>query len=278
MAKAKSKSAKSKSAKSKSAKSKSAKSKPTKSKSAKSQPLKQTATEVVKELKRHANPEKAAFFPRFFRTGPGEYGEGDQFIGVVVPDQRKIAKRFSLLPMSEIEKLLDSPLHECRLTGLFVLVGQFEKSKCEETKKAIYQFYISKTDRVNNWDLVDGSCHKIMGPYLKDRSRKKLFQFAKAKNDLWKNRIAIVTTYYFIRRGDLETTIELAEILLNHKHDLIHKAVGWMLRELGIQNEKMLMLFLEQHHAEMPRTMLRYAIEKFPAPKRKKILAGNYFS
>ncbi len=248
-----------------------------KSKSANSTATKQTAGEVVKELKKHANAEKAEFFPRFFRTGPGEYGEGDTFLGVIVPDQRKIAKRYQALPLQEIAKLLENRIHECRLTGVFILVGQFEKSKCEETRKAIYDFYISKTDRINNWDLVDSSCHKIMGPYLKDRSRKKLFQFAKAKNHLWKNRIAIVTTYYFIRRDDLETTIELAEILLPHPHDLIHKAVGWMLRELGKQNEPMLMLFLKQYSSEMPRTMLRYAIEKFPAAKRKKLLAGTYF-
>ena len=238
-------------------------------------PANPKAKDVVDALRKKANPEKAAFFPRFFRTGPGEYGEGDKFLGVVVPNQRAIAKQFKMLPLNEIEKLLNSPLHECRLTSLFILVGQFEKAKSDETRKLIYDFYISHTDRVNNWDLVDSSCHKIMGPYLMERSRKPLYNFAKSRC-LWKNRIAIVTTYYFIKRDDLETTIELAEILLTHKHDLIHKAVGWMLRELGKSNKQMLLLFLKQHHNQMARTMLRYSIEKFPKPERNKMLAGKF--
>lgn len=233
------------------------------------------ADHVEAELRTKANPEKAAFFPRFFRTGPGEYGEGDQFIGVVVPAQRKIARQFRELPIDEIKKLLESPFHECRLTGLLILVLQFEKSKSEATQKQIYDFYVANVDRVNNWDLVDSSCHKIMGPYLFQRSRKPLLRFAQAKS-LWKNRISIVTTYYFIRRDDLDSTLEIAELLLDHPHDLIHKAVGWMLRELGKQNESMLMGFLKLHHAEMPRTMLRYSIEKFPQPKRTRILKGKF--
>ena len=233
-----------------------------------------TSKNVEAELQKLANPEKAEFFPRFFRTGPGEYGEGDKFIGVVVPDQRRIAKKFKTLPLDQIQELLKSPLHECRLTALLILVDQFEKSKTKEAQKRIYDFYLANTDRVNNWDLVDSSCHKIMGPYLFERSRRPLFRFAAAKC-LWRNRISIVTTYYFIRRDDLETTIEISEVLLNHEHDLIHKAVGWMLRELGKQNEQMLMLFLKQHHEAMPRTMLRYAIEKFSKTKRNQILNGR---
>ncbi len=235
----------------------------------------QTARHVEKALRGKANPEKAEFFPRFFRTRPGDYGEGDQFIGVIVPDQRAISKKFAQLPSPEIEILLNSPFHECRLTGLFILVHQFQKAKTEAAQKAIYDFYIRLVDRVNNWDLVDGSCHKIMGPYLFERSRKPLIQFAKARH-LWKNRISIVTTYYFIRRDDLDTTIEIAEILLSHEHDLIHKAVGWMLRELGKQNPRMLLLFLSQHFSKMPRTMLRYAIEKFPKPQRDQMLNGQF--
>lgn len=229
---------------------------------------------VESELRGFANREKAEFFPRFFRTGPGEYGEGDQFIGVVVPDQRATAKKFANLPLSEIEGLLDSPFHECRLTGLLILVNQFEKSTSDNARKCIYDFYVAHTDRVNNWDLVDSSCHKIMGPYLYQRSRKPLIRFAKARC-LWKNRISIVTTYYFIRRDDLDTTIELAELLVDHEHDLIHKAVGWMLRELGKQNEPLLMAFLKKHNQNMSRTALRYAIEKFPKAKRKMILNGG---
>lgn len=235
---------------------------------------KRNSKQVEADLRKVANPEKAEFFPRFFRTDPGEYGEGDKFIGVVVPDQRVVAKRFQDLPLNEIENLLQSPLHECRLTALLILVNQFEKAKSEDTRKTIYEFYVAHTDRINNWDLVDCSCHKIMGPYLFERSKKPLFRFAKAKC-LWKNRISIVTTYYFIRRDGLETTIELAESLLNHKHDLIHKAVGWMLRELGKQNEQMLIVFLKQHHKNMPRTMLRYSIEKFPKARRAMILNGQ---
>ena len=235
---------------------------------------KQYAGQVERALREKMNPEKAAFFPRFFRTGPGEYGEGDKFIGVIVPDQRSIAKTFKRISLTEIERLLASPIHECRLTGLFILVGQFEKAQTDGERKTIYDFYIANVDRVNNWDLVDSSCHKIMGPYLFERSRKPLLQFARAKH-LWKNRIAIVTTYYFIRRDDLETTIEVAETLLNHKHDLIHKAVGWMLRELGKQNEQMLLRFLQRHIEVMPRTMLRYSIEKFPKSRRAQILNGN---
>jgi 3-methyladenine DNA glycosylase AlkD len=242
---------------------------------AEQQPVKHKAKEVVDTLRKKSNPEKAAFFPRFFRTGAGEYGEGDKFFGVIVPDQRAIAKQFKDLPLTEIEKLFNSPIHECRLTGIFILVGQFERSKSEDTRKLIYDFYTSHTDQVNNWDLVDSSCHKIMGPYLMDRSRKPLTKFAKSKC-LWKNRIAIVTTYYFIKRADLETTIEIAEILLSHQHDLIHKAVGWMLRELGKRNKPMLLLFIKQHHNQMARTMLRYSIEKFSKPERANILAGKF--
>lgn len=234
-----------------------------------------TSRSVEKELRQYRNPDKAAFFPRFFRTGPGEYGEGDRFIGVVVPDQRKVAKAFKTLPQPEIEKLLASPIHECRLTGLFILVHQFEKAKTTSEQKSIYDFYVKHVDRVNHWDLVDTTCHKIMGPYLMERSRKPLFKFAKAKH-LWKNRISIVTTYYFIKRQDLGTTIDLAKELLGHEHDLIHKAVGWMLRELGIQDKSLLEEFLRQHAAEMPRTMLRYSIEKFPKEQRKKILSGKF--
>jgi 3-methyladenine DNA glycosylase AlkD len=234
-----------------------------------------TAATVEMALQLKSNPEKAAFFPRFFKTGPGEYGEGIEFIGVIVPDQRKIAKQFHALPLNEVKTLLCSPLHECRLTSLFILVNQFEKSKADTVRKQIYDFYTQHSKLINNWDLVDTTCHKIMGPYLKDRNRKILFQFAKSKC-LWKNRIAIVTTFYFIRRNDLETTIEMAEILLDHPHDLIHKAVGWMLRELGKQNKPMLVLFLKQYGKTMPRTMLRYSIEKFPKSERAKILAGNF--
>lgn len=234
----------------------------------------QSAKEVEKAIRQKSNAEKKAFFPKFFRTGPGEYGEGDQFYGTVVPDQRAIAKDFQALELEEIKKLLDSPIHECRLTGLFILVRQFERTKVDASRKSIYDFYLRNIDRVNNWDLVDSSCHKIMGPWLLSRSRKPLHQFARARH-LWKNRIAIVTTFYFIKREDLGTTLEISELLLDHPHDLIHKAVGWMLRELGKQNEDALLGFLRKHHKAMPRTMLRYSIEKFSKTRRKQILVGD---
>lgn len=231
-------------------------------------------TAVEAALRASANPTKAAFFPKFFRAGPGEYGEGDRFLGVVVPQQRKVAKACRALPLGEVTKLLQSEFHECRLTALFILCLQFEKAKSDAERKSIYDFYITHVDRVNNWDLVDTTCHKIMGPYLFERDRAILFRFAKAKH-LWKNRIAIVTTYFFIRRGDLDTTFELSQVLLSHPHDLIHKAVGWMLREAGKQDERRLLLFLQQHYSAMPRTMLRYSIEKLPERQRKAILAGE---
>ncbi len=233
---------------------------------------KPTAGSVEKALREKRNPEKAAFFPRFFKAGKGEYAEGDKFIGVIVPEQRKIAARFKLLPTFEINRLLDSPFHECRLTGVLILVGQFEKAKSESERKAIYDFYLKNVDQINNWDLVDSSAHKIIGPYLLGKSHKPLFRLAKAKH-LWKNRIAMIATLHFIKNDQLETTIELAEVLLHHEHDLIHKAVGWMLREMGKRNEKMLFLFLDQHAHEMPRTMLRYAIEKLTDKQRKRYLA-----
>ena len=231
-----------------------------------------TAKSVEKALREKRNPEKAEFFPKFFKAGKGEYAEGDKFIGVIVPDQRKIAAGFKTLPIVEIHRLLDSPFHECRLTGVLILVSQFEKAKSESDRKRIYEFYLKNADQINNWDLVDSSAHKIVGPFLLEKSHKPLFKLAKAKH-LWKNRIAIIATFHFIKNDRLETTIELAEVLLHHEHDLIHKAVGWMLRELGKRNEQMLFLFLDLHAHEMPRTMLRYAIEKLTDKQRKSYLA-----
>ena len=172
-----------------------------------------TANQVVKLLKEQADPEKAARFPNFFRSGPGEYGEGDQFLGVVAPKQHGIAKDCTDAPLIEIGKLLDHAIHECRQTALFILVLQYQKAKDDPTRKQIYDFYVSKVDRVNNWDLVDSSCYKIMGPQLLDGSHQPLIRFAKA-NHLWKNRIAIVTTFYFIKRGYLRTTIGSVPIIV----------------------------------------------------------------
>lgn len=226
------------------------------------------AIEVERALRTKSNPEKAAFFPRFFRTGKGEYGEGDKFLGVIVPEQRKIARRFQDLPSTELIKLLHSSWHECRLTAVLILVRQFERSKTDEQRKTIYDSFMDQLDHVNNWDLVDSSCHKIAGPWLFERSRKPLYKLAASKH-LWRNRVAIVTTYYFIKRDDLADTFSLSEKLMNHPHDLIHKAVGWMLREAGKRNESALTGFLDKHAASMPRTALRYSLEKLDAAKKK---------
>ncbi len=236
--------------------------------------MKPNAAAVRRQLKTMVNPEKAAFFPRFFKAGPGEYAEGDKFMGVIVPDQRKVAKQFRDLPQTEIDKLLNDPVHECRLTGLLILVGQFERSKDQAQRKSIMQYYLSRTDAVNNWDLVDSSAHKILGKWLVDRKdRRVLDRLAKSKN-MWEQRIAMVATYTLIKNGELDDTLRLAEKLLSHKHDLIHKAVGWMLREAGKQDDKVLLAFLDQHAHRMPRTMLRYSIEKLSDARRKKYLAA----
>ena len=230
----------------------------------------QTASNVKKALELIASKEKAAFFPYFFKTGKGQYGEGDVFIGVTVPHQRKIAKQFSALPLSESQKLLASKIHEHRLTALTILVSQYKKgdAKVQET---IFRFYLKNISRVNNWDLVDCSCRDIVGDHLQKGDRKLLYRLAKSKN-LWERRIAIVSTWAYIRRGELKDTFAIAEVLLNDTHDLIHKAVGWMLREAGKRDEKALHAFLSTHVKAMPRTALRYAIERFPESVRKAYL------
>ncbi len=226
--------------------------------------------DVVRELKQYRNAEKAAFFPRFFKTGPGEYGEGDRFLGVIVPHQRKIARAFRELPEAEIIKLLDDRYHECRLTGLLIMVQQYERGD-ERQKQAIVDLYLRKMDRVNNWDLVDSSAHKILGPHLEHRSRKLLTELSNS-GELWKQRIAMMTTLHFIKRRDFVDTIRLARKYLKHEHDLIHKVTGWMLREMGKMDETALVDFLDQYAQQMPRTMLRYSLEKLPSQLRQKYL------
>lgn len=232
-----------------------------------------TAAKVKKALKEKSNPEKAAFFPRFFKSGKGEYGEGDKFFGVIVPDQRKIAKQFVGLPDKEIAKLIIDPVHECRLTAIFILVYRFKKED-EAAQEKTVEFYLNNLDGVNNWDLVDSSAEKILGAFLENRDRQILYEFAETDH-LWKQRIAMIATLHFIRNDDFGDTIAIAKLLLDHQHDLIHKAVGWMLREMGKRNEKLLKSFLKEHYQTMPRTMLRYAIEKFPKETRQKYLAGK---
>jgi 3-methyladenine DNA glycosylase AlkD len=235
------------------------------------------ANKVKKELEKYINKEKAAFFPKFFKTGIGQYGEGDQFIGVTVPNQRKVSKMFyKEMELKDIQELLNSPIHEHRLTSLYILVLKFEKSKDLAEKKKIYDFYLKNAKKVNNWDLVDSSAHKIVGAYLleTEESRDILYKLAKSKN-LWEQRISIISTWMFIREKQFDDTLKISEILLNHPHDLIHKAVGWMLREIGKKDEKVLKEFLNKHYKQMPRTMLRYAIEKFPEETRKKYLTNQ---
>lgn len=222
---------------------------------------------VARELKKHANPEKAAFFPRFFKTGPGEYGEGDKFVGVTVPHQRAVAKMFRDLPETEIIKLLDDAIHEHRLTGVLIMVDQYKRGD-EKQKQKIYKLYFQKMDRINNWDLVDSSAHWIIGPHLENRDRNVLDKLAKTKH-LWKQRIAMISTLHFIKNHEFDDAIRIAEILVHHEHDLIHKAVGWMMREAGNREPKVLEGFLAAHAATMPRTALRYAIEKLPEKKRQ---------
>ncbi len=225
-----------------------------------------TAKDIQKQLEALSTPEKKEFLPYFFKTGKGQYGEGDKFIGVVVPDTRKIAKANKAISFAELTKLLNSEWHECRLCALLILVERFKKAK-EDERKQLVDFYLSSTARINNWDLVDLSAKDIVGEYLVDKERDILYSLAESEL-LWDQRIAILSTFAFIRRGDLHDIFALSEKLLHHEHDLMHKAIGWMLREAGKRDMLSLNLFLDEHHKVMPRTMLRYAIEKHSPEER----------
>ena len=226
-----------------------------------------SAVDAKKRLNNLASSEQAASFARFFKTGPGQYGEGDVFIGVRVPMLRKVARDFRALPLHEIEILLHSEVHEERMLALLVLV--LSAAKCDGSfRKSIYDFYMSNTQQINNWDLVDTSAPAIVGGYLKDKDRKPLVRLAKSAS-LWERRIAIVSTQHFIRLGEFDDTLAISRLLLTDGEDLIHKASGWMLREVGEQDAKVLESFLDRHGAVMPRTMLRYAIEHFTDAKKR---------
>jgi len=227
-----------------------------------------TAKFVLSELLSVANPKKAEFLKGFFKTGKGQYAEGDVMLGIVVPQVRDIVKNNKGIPLSEIQILLESEFHEARLAGLLFLVQQFKKSKKEEERKEIFDFYLKNAKRANNWDLVDVTCRDVIGGYLLDKGdRDILYKLAESDN-LWEQRIAIVSTWTFIKYKDYTETLALSEKLLNHKHDLMHKAVGWMLREVGKKDKETLVGFLEIHYKNMPRTALRYAIEHFSAEEK----------
>jgi 3-methyladenine DNA glycosylase AlkD len=227
--------------------------------------------DLENDLKKLANPVKAGILQRFFKTGPGDYGEGDVFLGIVVPAQRKLVKTYNHLNLSDLEKLIASPYHEARLTALFILVEKFRQAG-EIEKEKIYNFYFKNKKYINNWDLVDLSADKIVGAYLNGKDKVALFKLADSKN-IWDRRIAVLASFHFIKKGEPEITLLLAEKLLNDPHDLIQKAVGWMLREIGKRcDEKLLESFLNKYYRQMPRTMLRYSIERLPEDKRKKYL------
>lgn len=229
--------------------------------------------EIREKIKAEKNPAQAIILQRFFKTGKGDYGEGDVFYGIKVPVQRSIAKQFKDLGFDDLRVLILSAIHEERLIAAFILVEQFKKGN-EQLRKSIFDFYLKHRKGINNWDLVDLSAPKIIGEYLLNKKKDLLYKFARSE-DLWEKRISILSTFTFIRNGMFEDTLEISKILLKDEHDLIHKAVGWMLREVGKRDIKTEEKFLKIHYKIMPRTMLRYAIEKFPEKKRKSYLEGK---
>lgn len=227
-----------------------------------------SAAQVRRALRKLASPERAIGVARFFKTGKGEYGEGDVFIGCTVPQQRTVAREFRHLPLAESGKLLASKIHEERLTALLILVRQFESAREEGLRRRIFGLYLKRLRHINNWDLVDSSAAPLIGGWLADKDRKLLDELASSRQ-LWHRRIAIIATFHYIMAGSAEDALRIAEKLLADSHDLIHKAVGWMLREVGKRvSPATLRRFLRQHAATMPRTALRYAIERFPAEER----------
>ncbi len=228
-----------------------------------------TVEQIKRDLKKMANPKKVKILSSFFKTKKGEYGEGDKFIGITVPNQRIVAKSHKALPLSDVKKLLSNRIHEFRLTGLLILTYKFPKAT-EQEKKEIIDLYLKNTNYVNNWDLVDLSAPKLLGQYLLDNPEYKKILYKLAKSSLlWDRRIAMLATYTLIKAKNFTDALKLAKILLNDKHDLMHKAVGWMLREIGKLDQKTETNFLDKHSKQMPRTMLRYAIERLPEKKRK---------
>jgi 3-methyladenine DNA glycosylase AlkD len=239
--------------------------------------MSQIAKKIILAIKKEADSQKAKHLQRFFKTGPEEYGEGDLFLGLTVPTQRSIVKDFkNRLNLKDLKVLIVNPYHEVRLVGLLLLVEFFKKASNQLEKKVLVDFYLDHSSYINNWDLVDLSAYKIVGQYLFEINQEKKLQKTPkllgslAKSDLlWDRRIAILSTFPFVRAGQFLPTLELAKILINDQEDLMHKAVGWLLREVGKRDEQVLTAFLDEYTLEMPRTMLRYAIEKFPEKKRQ---------
>ncbi len=245
-----------------------------------------SANKLIKKLKELSDPKRAEVNAYFFKTRPGEYGEGDEFLGVTMPECRLVAKEYVDLDFPAIEKILESKWHEVRMTALVILTEQYKKSD-KKDKKEIFDFYLSHTNRINNWDLVDVSAHKIVGQYLFEKYHtnidvnvpmkmpRELVRLSNSKN-MWERRIAMVATFPFIRAGELDLTYELGEKYLSEEHDLMHKVTGWLLREAGKRDMDRLERFIQKHYFKLPRTMLRYAIEKFEEKKRKKLLKGEF--
>ncbi len=243
---------------------------------------------IRNELIKNSSKNKIEIMQRFFKTQKGEYGEGDKFIsGLSVPKTRKISKKYEEISFLEIEKLLNSNFHEERLLSLFILIKKFQTAKKEKNmteQKKIFDFYLKNTKNINNWDLVDSSAYKIIGEYLIDKKNKRKILYTLVKSNkketkwqwLWEKRIAIISTFAFIKNNEFDDTLKLSKILLNEKHDLMHKAVGWMLREVGKRNQNLLKDFIKENYSKMHRTMLRYAIEKFDEKERKEILSKKF--
>jgi 3-methyladenine DNA glycosylase AlkD len=227
---------------------------------------------LIDELTAMADAGKAVFLQGIFKTSKGQYAEGDVFLGITVPRTRTLIKAYKDMPLQEIEILLYSEFHEVRLAGFLLLVGQFKKTKDADDRRKIYDFYLKHAKQANNWDLVDLSCKDIAGGYLLDKKDRSILYELACSSNLWEQRISIVSTGMFIKYFEFEDTLRISEKLLSHKHDLIHKAVGWMLRETGKKNREMLIAFLEKHSATMPRTTLRYAIEHFSPEEKQKYM------
>ena len=233
--------------------------------------------QILEALQFLSSPEKKEFLPYFFKTGKGEYAEGDQFIGVVVPDSRKLVKEYwQKATLDDVQEILKSEFHEMRLVALLILVTKFEKTKDEKEKKTLVDFYLKNTKYINNWDLVDLSCYKLLGRYCFENQKDDILRELSNSDNMWEKRIAIVATMHHIKKGkSFDFTQELVLNNLNHPHDLMHKANGWLLREIGNKDEEVLLGFLKIHYQNMPRTTLRYAVEKLDEDLRQDFLKGR---